>query len=63
MGLSGSSLNIITKPFPFLYHCKVSSDSPRCAKLCGGEDNHCIFNTDTHENVISDSDEEQVETQ
>ena len=59
MGLSESSLNIITKPFPFLSHCKVSCDSPCCSNICG-EDNHCIVNIDTHENVISDSDEEQI---
>ena len=61
MGLSESSLNIITKHFPFLSHCKVSCDSPSCIKICG-EGNHCIFNTDTHENVISDE-EEQIEKQ
>ena len=55
MGLSGSSL----KPFSFLSHCKVSCDSPRCTKLCG-EDSHCNVNIDTHENVISDSDEEHI---
>ena len=36
---------------------KVSCDSPCCTKLCG-EDNHCIFNIDTHGNVNSDSDED-----
>ena len=55
-----SSLNTITKPCSCLSHCKVSCDSPCCVKL-GGKDNHCIFNTDTHENVISDSDEEHIE--
>ena len=58
MGLSESSLTAITKPFSFLSHCKVSCDSPCCTKLCG-EDNHCVFNIDTHENVISDSDEDE----
>ena len=52
MGLSESAL----KPFGFLSHCKVSCDSPCCTKLCG-EDNHCNINIDTHENVISDSEE------
>ena len=61
MGLSESSLNIITKPFPFLSHCKVSCDSPWCVKICG-EDNHCIFNIDTHEHT-SDSEEEHKEKQ
>ena len=42
MGLSESSLTTITKPFSFLSHCKVSCESPCCAKLCG-EDNHCVF--------------------
>ena len=62
MGLSESSLNIITKPFSFLSHCKVSCGSPCCTQVFGDEDNHCICNIDTHENVNSD-DEEQVETQ
>ena len=57
MGLSESAL----KPFSFfLSHCKVSCDSPCRTKLCG-EDNHCIFNINTRENVISDSDEEHIE--
>ena len=56
MGLSESSLNTITKPFSFLSHYKWSCDSPCCTKLCG-EDNHCIFDIDTHEYVNSDSDE------
>ena len=56
MGLSESSLTTLTKPFPFLSHCKVSCDSPCCTKACG-EDSHCIFHIDTHEQVISDSDE------
>ena len=55
--MSESSLNTITKPFPFLSHCKVSRDSPCCTKICG-EGTHCIFNIDTHGNVISDSDED-----
>ena len=59
MGLSESNLSTITKPFPFLSHCKVPCDSPCCVKICG-EDNHSIFHTDTHENVISDSDEEHI---
>ena len=58
MGLSESAL----KPFSFLSHCKVSCDSPCCVKKCR-EDNHCNFNIDTHENVISDSDEEHIEKQ
>ena len=62
MGLSESSLNTITKPFSFLFHCKVSCDSPCCTKIFGDGDSHCICNIDTHENVNSD-DEEQVETQ
>ena len=61
MGLSESSLSTITKPFSFLSHCKVSCDGPCCTKIFGDEDNHCICNIDTHENVNSD-DEEQVET-
>ena len=55
MGLSESTL----KPLTLLSHCKVSCDSPCCVKICG-EDNHCIFDIDTHENVISD-DDEQIE--
>ena len=62
MGLSESSLNIITKPFSFLSHCKVSCDSPCCTKVFGDENNHCICNIDTHE-YINDSDEEHIETQ
>ena len=62
MGMSESSLNTITKPSSFLSHCKVSCDSPCCTKICG-EDNHCIFNIDTHEYVNSDSDEEQIDKQ
>ena len=54
MGLSETSLTTITKPFSFLSHCKVPCDSPCCTKICG-EDNHCVFNTGTHENVNSDS--------
>ena len=49
MGLSESSLNIITKQFTFLSHCKVSCDSPCCTKIFDGGDNHCICNIDTHE--------------
>ena len=56
MGLSESALK------PFLSHCKVSCDSPCCVKKCG-EDNHCNFNIDTRENVISDSDEGHIEKQ
>ena len=56
MGLSESVL----KPFRFLTPCKVLCDSPCCVNICG-EDNHCIFNIDAHENVISDSDEEHIE--
>ena len=56
MGLSESSLTTITKPFSFLSHCKMSCDSPCCQSLCG-ENNHCIFNIDTHE-YTSDSDED-----
>ena len=56
MGLSESTL----KPFSFLSHCKVSCDSPCCVKICG-EDNHCNVNIDTHETIISDSDEEQIQ--
>ena len=57
MGLPESSLTIITKPFSFQNHCKVSCDPPCRTKICGN-DNHCILNTDTHENVNSDSDED-----
>ena len=32
MGLSESNLSTITKPFPFLSHCKVPCDSPCCVK-------------------------------
>ena len=59
MGLSESSLNIITKPFPFLSHCKISCDSPCCEGFFG-ENNHCICHVDTHEH-ISDSEEEHIE--
>ena len=62
MGLSESSLNTITKQFSFLSHCKASCDSPCCATIFGDENNHCICNVDTHEH-ISDSGEEQIETQ
>ena len=58
MGLSESTL----KPFSCLSHCKVSCYSPCCVKICG-EDNHCNISIDTHENVISDSEEEEhIET-
>ena len=43
------------KTFSFLSHCEISCDSPCCQSLCGDND-HCIFNIDTHE-YISDSDE------
>ena len=59
MGLSESSLNTITKPFSFLSHCKLSCDSLCCEGILG-ENNHCICNVDTHEN-ISDSEEEHVD--
>ena len=58
MGLSESSLTTITKPFTFLSHCKVSCGSPCCIKICG-EYSHCVLNIDTHENVNSDSDEDE----
>ena len=54
-------VNVITKLL-FLNHCKVSCDSPCCTKI-RGEDNHCIFGIDAHENITSDSDEEQIEKQ
>ena len=57
MGLSESAL----KPFSCLLHCKVPCESPCCVKICG-EDNHCMFNIDAHENVISD-DGVQIEKQ
>ena len=41
----------------FLSLCKVSCDSPCCVKICGDK-----TNIDTHENVISDSEEEHIET-
>ena len=63
MGLSESSLHTITKPFSCLSHCKVSCDSPCCTKIFGDENNHCIYNVDTHEYVNSDSDEEHIEKQ
>ena len=59
MRLSESSLNIITKPFSFLSHFKISFDSPCCQSLCG-DDKHCTCNADTHE-YISDSEEEHIE--
>ena len=58
MGLSGSAL----KPLGCLSHCKVSCDSPCCFTICGG-DNHCNIHTDTHETIISDSEEEHIEKQ
>ena len=58
MGLTESSSTTVTTPFSCLNHCKVSCDSPCCAKL-RGEDNHCVFNIDTHEHVNSDSDEDE----
>ena len=57
MGLPESAL----KPVSCLSLCKVSCDSPCCVRICG-EDNHCNINIDTHENVISDSEEEHIET-
>ena len=58
MWLSESAL----KPFSCLSHCKVLCDSPCCVKICG-EDNHCNVNIDTHEQVNSDSEEEEhIET-
>ena len=57
MGLSESAL----KSQLFQSHCKVSCNSPCCVKICG-EGNHCNINIGTHENVISDSDEEHIET-
>ena len=56
MGLPESAF----KPFSCLSHCKVSCDSPCCVKLCG-EDNHCNIDIDTHEAIISDSEEEHIE--
>ena len=61
MGLSEPSLTTIPKPFSPLSHCKVPCDSPCCTKTCG-EDNHCVFNADTHEHVNSDSDDEDEDT-
>ena len=40
----------------------MSCGSPCCQSLCG-ENNHCIFDTDTHEYVNGDSDEEHLEKQ
>ena len=57
MGLPESSLKLFT----CLSHCKVSCDSPCCVKICG-EDNRCNVNIDTHETIISDSEEEHIET-
>ena len=57
MRLSESSLNTISKPF-ILSHCRVPCDSPCCTNLCG-EDDHCVFNIDTHEHINSDSDEDE----
>ena len=53
MGMSESSLNTITKPFPFLSHCKVSCDSPCCTNIFGDENNHRICNVATHEKTLS----------
>ena len=61
MGLPESSLTTITKPFNCLSHCKIGCDPPCCQSLCGDND-HCVFNTDTHENVNSDSDSDQEDT-
>ena len=61
MGLSESSLTTITKPFSFLGHCKVSCDSPCCQSLCG-DNSHCIFSIDTHENLNSDSGSDKEDT-
>ena len=58
MGLLGSALKL----FSFSSHCKVSCGPPCCVKICG-EDDHCNVNIDTHEYVISDSDEEHVDKQ
>ena len=64
MGLSESTLAQVRKSFSFLSHCKTSCGSPCCAKIFGDGNNYCICKIDTHENVISDSDEEeQVENQ
>ena len=49
---------MITKPFSSVSHRKVYCDSPCCTKICG-EDNHYVFNIDTHENVNSDSDSDK----
>ena len=59
MGLSEPSLTTITQPFSLPSHCKVSCDSPCCQSL-RGENNHCVFNIDTHE-TISDSDQEDTD--
>ena len=58
MMLSQSSLTTTTKPFSCLSQCKISCNSPCCTKLCR-EYNHCVLNIDTHENVNSDSDEDE----
>ena len=63
MGLPGSSLNAIAKPFSRLSHCQISLDSPCCVKIFGEENNHCICNIDTHATNDSDSEEEQIENQ
>ena len=49
-GLPEPSLTTITKPCSCLSHCTVSSDSTCCASLCG-DNNHCMFSTDTHEYI------------
>ena len=57
MRISEPSFTTITKPFSFLSHCKIPCDSPCCQNLFG-ENNHCFFNTDTHERISSHSDED-----
>ena len=48
MGLSGSNLSAILKPFECLTHCKVTTKSPCCKHSCGEEP--CSCSIDTHEN-------------
>ena len=57
MGLSESSWIVITKPFTFLSHCKLTCESPCCQSLCG-ENHHCIFNISTHGYISRDSGED-----
>ena len=57
-GIIRTQFNDNHEAFQFLSHCKVSCDSPCCAKVCG-EDNRCVFNTDTHGNVNSDGDSDK----